>query len=171
MEYLKELFGNDGKQTLDYEGFCKAVKEKGLKLADLSTGEYVGKGKYESLDKEYGTYRNDTESKLKEYDSLKTKLDTYVQREEIQKLYDQVKASGVDEKFVRFVTNEVKDMVSENKDFKTSLEEFNQSNPQFIANNKKVFTVNSSVNLDGGNQSQDIFARLTEQIKNKVINK
>lgn len=45
MEFLKALFG-DG--TLDYEQFSQAVSEKGIKLADLSTGDYVSKRKFDS---------------------------------------------------------------------------------------------------------------------------
>lgn len=41
MDFLKELFT----QPLSFEEFEKAVSEKGIKLADLSKGEYVAKGK------------------------------------------------------------------------------------------------------------------------------
>lgn len=44
MDFLKELFG-DGE--LSFEAFVKAVNEKGYKLADLATGKYVDKRKYE----------------------------------------------------------------------------------------------------------------------------
>lgn len=48
MEFLKELFA----QPLSYDEFAKAVTEKGYKLADLSKGEYVSKGKLtEALEK------------------------------------------------------------------------------------------------------------------------
>ena len=41
MEFLKELFT----QPLSYDEFVKAVTAKGIKLADLSKGDYVAKGK------------------------------------------------------------------------------------------------------------------------------
>lgn len=41
MEFLKELFT----QPLSFEEFSKLVSEKGYKLADLSKGDYVAKGK------------------------------------------------------------------------------------------------------------------------------
>lgn len=44
MEFLKELFGE---ASLTYEQFAQAVNSKGYKLADLSTGNYVGKHKYD----------------------------------------------------------------------------------------------------------------------------
>lgn len=54
MEFLKELFGS---KSLSYEEFVQAVnahngneanKEKQIKLANLGSGEYVGKGKHDS---------------------------------------------------------------------------------------------------------------------------
>ena len=44
MDFLKELFGEE---ALTFEQFSEAVSSKGYKLADLSTGNYVGKRKYE----------------------------------------------------------------------------------------------------------------------------
>ncbi|MCH5210433.1 MAG: phage scaffolding protein [Oscillospiraceae bacterium] len=44
MEFLKDLFGTG---ALTFEQFTKAVEDKGLKIADLSAGEYVSKQKHE----------------------------------------------------------------------------------------------------------------------------
>ena len=44
MDFLKELFGDE---ALTFEQLSSKVSEKGLKLADLSTGKYVDKKKYE----------------------------------------------------------------------------------------------------------------------------
>lgn len=44
MEFLQELFGD---QALTFEQFSQAVTAKGYKLADLSTGNYVGKKKHD----------------------------------------------------------------------------------------------------------------------------
>lgn len=46
MEKLKELFGET---PLTYDEFTKAITEKGIKLADLSEGNYVDKIKYEKV--------------------------------------------------------------------------------------------------------------------------
>lgn len=43
MEFLRELFT----APLSFEAFQEAVNKKGYKLADLSTGNYVGKEKHE----------------------------------------------------------------------------------------------------------------------------
>ena len=44
MDFLKELFGEE---ALTFEQFSTAVSNKGYKLADLSTGNYVDKHKHE----------------------------------------------------------------------------------------------------------------------------
>lgn len=44
MDFLKGLFENG---ALDFEAFSKALTDKGIKLADLSKGDYVSKLKYE----------------------------------------------------------------------------------------------------------------------------
>ncbi len=44
MDFLKELFGE---QALTFEQFSTAVASKGYKLADLSTGGYVNKRKFD----------------------------------------------------------------------------------------------------------------------------
>ena len=47
MDFLKELFDKAENGALTYAEFAEAVKSGGLKLADLSKGEYVAKKKYE----------------------------------------------------------------------------------------------------------------------------
>lgn len=44
MDFLKALFENG---AIDWDTFSKAVQEKGYKIADLSQGGYVSKGKYD----------------------------------------------------------------------------------------------------------------------------
>lgn len=51
MEFLKELFT----EPLSYEAFSKAVTAKGIKLADLSKGEYVSKAKFDKADTDLKT--------------------------------------------------------------------------------------------------------------------
>lgn len=53
MEFLKEILGealfNQVKTAVDTHNGNEANKEKQLKLANLGSGEYVGKGKYDAL--------------------------------------------------------------------------------------------------------------------------
>ena len=48
MGFLKELFDNAENGALNYEQFEAACKNKNIKLADLSKGEYVSKSKYDN---------------------------------------------------------------------------------------------------------------------------
>ena len=61
LEFLRELFS----EPLSFEAFSKAVQEKGIKLADLSTGNYVDKDKLTKALGDLGT-ANDTIKTLKE---------------------------------------------------------------------------------------------------------
>lgn len=48
MEFLKELFA----EPLSYEAFQKVLAEKGIKLADISKGEYVSRDKFDKVHSE-----------------------------------------------------------------------------------------------------------------------
>ena len=76
MEFLKEIFG-DG--ALTYDQLVAKVAEKKMKLADLSTGGYVGKEKFEALNTEKSgleTRLNEANKKLEGYDpEWKTKAE------------------------------------------------------------------------------------------------
>ena len=63
MDFLKELFGEE---ALTYEQFSNQMNERGLKLADLSTGNYVGKKKYE----------DEISAKAKAIEDLQTQIKT-----------------------------------------------------------------------------------------------
>lgn len=54
MEFLKELFGDE---ALNFEQFTAKAAEKKMRLADLSGGEYVGKGKFDALSEEKGVLK------------------------------------------------------------------------------------------------------------------
>lgn len=66
MEFLKELFGEG---SLTYEQFSQAVSAKGYKLADLSTGNYVGKHKYDDEVAAKESAINDLKAQLKTRDA------------------------------------------------------------------------------------------------------
>lgn len=68
MEFLKEHLGEEL-----YMQVAESLKDKGLKLADLSTGDYVSKGKYEAeLNKNKTLTQNMTEltDKVKTYEGV-----------------------------------------------------------------------------------------------------
>ena len=53
-EFLKDVFGSE---SMTFEQFSEALGDR--TLADLSTGEYVGKGKYNDLETKYNTAASD----------------------------------------------------------------------------------------------------------------
>lgn len=67
MEFLKELFA----EPLSYEAFSKAVTAKGIKLADLSKGEYVSKAKFEKADTDLKTANQTITDMTSEMQKLK----------------------------------------------------------------------------------------------------
>ena len=68
MEFLKELFT----EPLSYEAFQKAVAEKGIKLADMSKGEYVARDKFEKVNNELRDKKASFDTLNKEFETLKT---------------------------------------------------------------------------------------------------
>lgn len=66
MDRLKAIFGEG---AIDYDTFSKAVTEQGIKLADLSKGEYVSKNKYEDELKNKDTQITDLSGQLKQRDT------------------------------------------------------------------------------------------------------
>ena len=68
MEFLKELFGTE---ALTYGQLAEKVTAKKMKLADLSTGAYVGKEKFDALTVEkegLSTRLAEANAKLEGYD-------------------------------------------------------------------------------------------------------
>lgn len=94
MDFLKELFA----QPLSFEAFVKAVEEKGYKLADLSKGEYVAKGKLDDALNKNKTLTDDIAKLNKDITDLKNSnatADDYKKKfEELQqKIEDDEKAA------------------------------------------------------------------------------
>ena len=54
MDFLRSLFT----APLSFEAFVEAVNKAGFKLADLSTGNYVDKGKYDKVSNDLTEAKN-----------------------------------------------------------------------------------------------------------------
>lgn len=65
VEVLKDVLSEEL-----YSQVKEATKDKDIKLADLSTGEYVGKGKYTALETQLTSTQELLTSKTAEYDKL-----------------------------------------------------------------------------------------------------
>jgi chromosome segregation ATPase len=77
MDFLKALFESG---ALTWEEFSKAVTEKGFKLADLSTGNYVAKKKYDddlgAKDTQISELNTQLTTRDTDLSDLKAKLET-----------------------------------------------------------------------------------------------
>lgn len=78
MEFLKELFDKSENGALTYEQFANACEQSKIKLANLSTGEYVSKGKYDadisSRDTQISTLNSTLSTRDNDLSDLRTKL-------------------------------------------------------------------------------------------------
>ncbi len=69
MEFLRSLFT----APLSFEAFVEAVNKAGFKLADLSTGNYVDKGKYDKVSNELSEAKTTISTLTSEAEELRTK--------------------------------------------------------------------------------------------------
>lgn len=166
VEFLKECFENDE----EYKKFESKVDEKGIKIADLSTGEYVAKKKfddkvtelnnlqtkYTELEKTAQTDEasknkiNDLEKELGEY---KTKYATLESQHQHHLNREMVLANGFKKEFADFVVSEISKNVNDNMDFETAMKGYKTKNPQFAEAKQQVITKqNSSPLMNGQNQ-------------------
>ena len=166
MDELQELFGEG---TLSYADFSAKLNEHGIKLANIKAGGYVDKGKYDKLAGEFAKYKTENDvSKYADYDTIKTELEQLKAEKADAELAKEVEAAGIDSKFQKFVTAEVKALVTEKKDFKTCLGEYVKENPQFVVNPQRqnVFQKGSQANFESGEKSS---ASPTNKKMNEIL--
>lgn len=133
MEFLKELFANG---ALTYEQFLKAVNDKGLKLADLSTGEYVDKKKHNDELTEKDTAVKDLKDAIEQRDK------------DLADIKKQLEDAGIDKGKLTDVSKQLADLqVKYDTDTKTYQEKLSKQAYEFavkdFANGKK-FTSNAA---------------------------
>ena len=151
MDELKDIFGED---SLDYATFEQKVKEKGWDLKDFSGGKYVSKEKYSRLQGDFDKYKADNDpQKYADYDAIKAERDQLLQEKEDAQLAGQVSAANVSEKYAKFVTAEVKALVTNGKTFAECLADYLKENPQFVEQAQKPQSFfsrgNSSLDVSG----------------------
>lgn len=161
-DFLKEVFGD---KPLSFTEFQTAVSEKGLNIADLSSGSYVGKEKYSALEKTHKALKDthDTLSKSIEGDEgFKTKLEQEMNsKKEIESKYNQtvtelqslknaqqVLSSGVSPDMAEFVAFNVGKTVTDTMDFDTALKNYLAQNPQFKSGEKVKVQTNLKLASD-----------------------
>jgi len=98
MDFLKELFDQAENGALSYADFSKAVKSKGFKLADLATGEYVAKKKYE----------DDLKSKDSIIADLNATIDT--NKTDLQSFKEKLDKAGTDSTMIETLSNDLQQL-------------------------------------------------------------
>lgn len=169
MEELKELFG-DG--SLSYEQFAEKVEGANIKLANLGSGNYVAKKKYddaESSAEEYRTKYDDLFAKVGDYDKMKADYEDInakygvllAEKEQAEKMA-LISEANVLPKFRKFVYSEVQANTNDKTDFSTALTNYLKDNAQFVNGGKGTFVdLQSGI---GGQKSDN--AKINEQIRN-----
>lgn len=161
------------------EGIFNILKSEGIEIEEETqkrlnkkiVAEYKSINEYNDLKKKL----EESNNKISEFSKTKDEIDTLRQKnEELSKLYKdsqitgyKFKAlkSGVNEKFVDFVTSEVMNNTSETQDFATALESYNKENPQFLTSNyKQNISVSTTPAISNKSQTET-----THDIMNKII--
>jgi len=154
MEELKTLFGES---SLSYGEFEQKLNEASetIKLANLKSGSYIDKAKYDKLEKgleDYKTKYAELEANTKGYNELKgqfeditNKYNDLLGKQELADKMSLIRKSNVSEDFAEFVYSKVNGLTDDKKDFQTALGEYLQEHKQYLNGAKGTY-----VNLESG---------------------
>lgn len=110
MDFLKELFDGAENGALTYEQFAKAAKERELKLANLATGDYVAKKKYE----------DDVKAKETVIADLNATIDA--RNTDLKELSEKLDKAGTDSTQIESLSGELEKL---RKDYDKATKEYN----------------------------------------------
>lgn len=165
MDFLKDLFGNEG---LSYEDFEKKVNEKGYKIADLSSGKYVDKKKYDddiasannkstdwetkynqlndSIKSNDDSFQKKYDDLLNNFNTLKGEKDNLIKENSDYKRKDVIRSIGINnDRLVNLALFELKD----SEDFEKDAQEWAKTNKSLIGGGSKSFKMNGNPNEEG----------------------
>ena len=120
---LKDLLGDSYKEELTHAEIDALLKDK--KLADLSSGRYVDKDKYDKAVKERDEAKqslNDANDKYKDYDSLKEYHEKGVKAEKDKEVKAKLTEAGVKDEFLDYVLYQLESGKIDGKDEKKIVE-------------------------------------------------
>ena len=164
MPELKELLGSAYKEGMTFDEANAALKDR--KLVDLESGEYVGKGKYETAVKERDEARkerDDANAKYKDYDDLVKYRDDNEKAKSAKALEEKLTGFGVKTDMAEFVRYQIESGKIERGEKDAKLEEnvkkYLKDNPQYAAEQKKTLPskptpTHVSTGGEGGGGSQ-----------------
>ena len=166
MEELKDLFGENG---IKYDDFIQKVNEKGIKLADLSKGEYVSKKKYDddlatanNSSADWQTKYNDLNNSIKsnddtfqkkydnlmyDYNNLKSETEKLDNSNKEYKRKEIVRENGINnDRLINLALFELKD----SQDFEKDIKDWAKNNKSLLGGSKS-FKMNGNPNTDDEN--------------------
>lgn len=132
---LNSLFGTE---SLTFEQFEAKVKAAGMKLTDLSGGQYVDKQKYESM-------KTERDTAISERDSLKAEKQTAEDTKT-------VKEAGVSDDFAEFVLSKTRKDVTDKVTLKDAVAAYLAEHPQYKS--KPTRRVSSQSRQEGGSPDE-----------------
>ena len=145
MEELKSLFGEG---SLTYDEFESKINENGnIKLANLKSGAYVDKAKFEKANSNYSELEakyNTLFESTKNYETERQELETYRQEKVTRDELDKITNAKVDSKYAKFVLSEIKSTIKEGEKFDDVLANYVKANPQYLAVRQGVFKFGTS---------------------------
>lgn len=152
MEELKDLFTDDG---LKYEDFVNKLNEKGIKLVDLSKGQYVAKKKYDddlasannqaadwqtkfnnlndSIKSNDNTFQKKYDDLVNDYNNLKTEKEKIDNDNKTYQRKESIRNAGItNDRLVNLALFELKD----SEDFDKDIKDWAKNNKSLIGGNK-----------------------------------
>lgn len=173
-EITDSLFGES--DALTRAAFVERVNQSGLKLADLSGGDFVTVGKYNDHVAKYNKLQKDYDelraSGIPDKEALATLT---AERDKYKSQYEESHAElerashvkilqdmKVDPRFSSFVEHEVAKNVTDTVDFKTAAAGYLKKNEQYVVKDGKP----SGLVLEGGKpESKSLFGDLNDFLR------
>lgn len=143
MDFLKEVLSEE-----TYNALTDELKDKEVKLADLSKGEYVRKEKYDTdlknLNTHFDTFKTETSEKLTTYEAQKDQFENekkgLLNQLSGYKTKETLASHKVSNDYADFVKFQVEQRVNDDTDFETALKGYLEENPQYMEQGSKVST-------------------------------
>lgn len=135
---LKTLLGASYKEGITEAEINEALKDRNI--ADLATGDYVGKGKYDAAIKKNEELKSELDGfkeSHKDYDDIKKELEGLKAEKKDAETKATLVGYGADEKsvdYVKFLVESGKiDAGKDGKNLEASVKKFLTDNPQYAA--------------------------------------
>lgn len=136
MENIKNLLGDAYKEGMTLEEVNKALE--GKKLVDLSTGEYVSKGKYDTLETKHKNLQaefDQVKEQTKDFEKIKAENETFKTEKADAELKAKVLKLGIKESAYKYVKGDIiakeLELGDDEKANADSVKKYLESHPEF----------------------------------------